>query len=49
MLSKITDAVKKAGEIYKSAGSDLGIKEKGSGVNLVTKYDKKFRTFYLKN
>ena len=49
MLNKITDAVKKAGEIYKSAGSDLGIEEKGSEVNLVTKYDKKFRTFYLKN
>ena len=46
MLSKITDAVKKAGEIYKSAGSDLGIKEKGSGVNLVTKYDKKIEQNY---
>lgn len=45
MLSKITDAVKKAGEIYKSAGSDLGIEEKGSGVNLVTKYDKKIQDF----
>lgn len=45
MLSKITDAVKKAGEIYKSAGSDLGIEEKGSEVNLVTKYDKKIQDF----
>lgn len=45
MLNKITDAVKKAGEIYKSAGSDLGIEEKGSEVNLVTKYDKKIQDF----
>ena len=49
MLSKITDAVKKAGEIYKSAGSDLGIEEKGSGVTLLPNTIKKFRTFYLKN
>lgn len=40
MLNKIIDTVKKAGEIYRSAGSDLGIEAKGSSVNLVTKYDK---------
>ncbi len=45
MLNKIIDAVKKAGEIYKSAGNDLGIEEKDSEVNLVTKYDKKIQDF----
>ena len=35
MIQKIMDIVKKAGEIYKSAGEDLGIEDKGSAVNLV--------------
>lgn len=45
MLDKIIEAVKKAGEIYKSAGENLGIESKGSAVNLVTKYDKKIQDF----
>lgn len=45
MLNKIIDIVKQAGEIYKSAGSDLGIEDKGSSVNLVTKYDKLIQDF----
>lgn len=45
MLNKIIDAVKKAGEIYKSAHDDLNIEEKGSNVNLVTKYDKEIQDF----
>lgn len=45
MLNKIIDAVKKAGEIYKNAGKDLGIENKGSAVNLVTKYDKMIQDF----
>ncbi len=43
MLNRIIEAVKSAGEIYKSAGNDirgLGVEEKGSAVNLVTRYDK---------
>lgn len=48
MLNKIIDAVKKAGEIYKSADSDLGIENKGSAVNLVTKYDKMIQDFLFK-
>lgn len=48
MLNKIVDIVKKAGEIYKSAGSDLGIEDKGSKVNLVTKYDKMIQEFLIK-
>lgn len=40
MLNKIVEIVKCAGEIYLSAGADKGIEEKGSAVNLVTKYDK---------
>lgn len=45
MLEKIIEAVKKAGEIYKSADSDLGVESKGSNVNLVTKYDKLIQDF----
>lgn len=45
MLNKITDAVLKAGEIYKNASGDLGIEDKGSAVNLVTKYDKMIQDF----
>ena len=45
MLNKIVEIVKKAGEIYKSAGDDLGVSEKGSNVNLVTKYDKLIQDF----
>lgn len=45
MLEKIIDAVKKAGEIYKKANDDLDVEEKGSNVNLVTKYDKMIQDF----
>lgn len=45
MLNKIIEAVKKAGEIYLSAKDDLGIEDKGSSVNLVTKYDKMIQDF----
>lgn len=48
MLDKIVEIVKKAGEIYKSAGNDLGIENKGSNVNLVTKYDKMIQDFLIK-
>ncbi|MCM1114608.1 MAG: inositol monophosphatase [Clostridium sp.] len=45
MLEEIINIVKKAGEIYKSASDDLGIEDKGSSVNLVTKYDKQIQDF----
>lgn len=45
MLNKIMKIVKQAGEIYKSAAGDLGIENKGSAVNLVTKYDKIIQDF----
>ena len=45
MLKEIIDVVKKAGDIYKSAGEDLGVSKKGSNVNLVTKYDKMIQEF----
>ena len=45
MLEKIVNIVKAAGEIYKSAGKDKGVTEKGSAVNLVTLYDKKIQDF----
>lgn len=45
MLERIIEIVKKAGEIYKSADRDLGIEDKGSNVNLVTKYDKMIQEF----
>ncbi|MBR7072413.1 MAG: inositol monophosphatase [Eubacterium sp.] len=47
MLERIIEAVKQACEIYKSAGSDLGVEEKGSTVNLVTKYDKMIQDFLV--
>lgn len=47
MLEEIIDAVKRASEIYKSAGSDLGICEKSSSVDLVTKYDKQIQEFLI--
>lgn len=49
MLDKIIEIVKKAGEIYKSADLDLAIEEKGSNVNLVTKYDKMIQNFLFEN
>ncbi len=49
MLEQIIDAVKKAGEIYKSAGADLGVEDKGSSVNLVTKYDKMIQDFLFES
>lgn len=45
MLKKIIEIVKQAGEIYKNAGSDLAIEDKGSPENLVTKYDKMIQDF----
>ncbi len=47
MLEKIIEAVKQAGEIYKSAGNDLGIVTKSSNVDLVTKYDKMIQDFLI--
>ncbi|MCR5208078.1 MAG: inositol monophosphatase [Eubacterium sp.] len=47
MLEKIVEIVKRAGEIYKNAGSDLGVVEKGSAVNLVTKYDKLIQDYLV--
>lgn len=47
MLKKIVDIVNSAGEIYKSAIGDLGIENKGSAVNLVTKYDKMIQDFLV--
>lgn len=47
MLNKIIDIVKKAGDIYRSAGKDLGVEKKGSNVNLVTKYDKQIQDFLI--
>lgn len=48
MLEKIVKTVKSAGEIYLDAGKDmsnLGVQEKGSAVNLVTKYDRKIQDY----
>ncbi|MGN1329249.1 MAG: inositol monophosphatase family protein [Eubacterium sp.] len=45
MIEEIVEIVRKAGEIYKSANEDLGIEDKGSSVNLVTKYDKMIQDF----
>lgn len=47
MLNKIIEAVRKAGEIYKSADNDLGIEEKDSKANLVTKYDKMIQNYLI--
>lgn len=49
MLEKIIEIVKQAGQIYKNADLDLGIEEKGSNVNLVTKYDKMIQDFLFEN
>jgi len=48
MLNKIVDIVKEAALIYKSAGSDLGIETKSSGVDLVTRFDKEIQDFLVK-
>ncbi len=45
MLEKIIKIVKQAGEIYKNAGKDLEIEDKGSSSNLVTKFDKMIQVF----
>ena len=45
MLEKIIEIVKNAGEIYKSADEDKGVEEKGSVLNLVTKYDKMIQDY----
>ncbi len=47
MLERIVGAVKKACEIYKNADGDLGVEEKGSAVNLVTKYDRIIQDFLV--
>jgi len=47
MLNEILEVVKKAGEIYKSAGEEKDVEEKGSAVNLVTKYDKLIQDFLV--
>lgn len=47
MLEQIVNVVKKAGEIYKNADNDLGIKLKSSSVDLVTKYDKMIQDFLI--
>lgn len=48
MLKRIVDIVKEAAEIYKSAGTDLGIEVKSSSVDLVTKFDKAIQDFLVK-
>ena len=47
MLNSIIEIVKRAGKIYKSANDDLCIEQKGSNVNLVTKYDKLIQDFLI--
>ena len=47
MLERIVEIVRNAGEIYKNAGEDLGVEEKGSAVNLVTRYDKMIQDFLV--
>lgn len=48
MLEKIVNAVRRAAEIYKSAGNDLDVQVKSSHVDLVTKYDKMIQDFLIK-
>lgn len=48
MLSKIIEAVRGAQKIYKSAHGDLGIKEKSSGVDLVTPYDGRIQEYLFR-
>lgn len=47
MLEKIVNIVENAGKIYTSARNtnDLGVEDKGSSVNLVTKYDKMIQDY----
>lgn len=47
MLEEIVEIVKQAGEIFKSAKNDLQVEQKGSNVNLVTKYDKEIQDFLI--
>lgn len=47
MLQEIIEIVKKAGEIYRSADKDKGVEQKGSNVNLVTKYDKMIQDYLV--
>lgn len=47
MLEKIINIVENAGKIYLSAGNDLNVEEKGSNVNLVTKYDKIIQDYLI--
>ncbi|MFR5875718.1 MAG: inositol monophosphatase family protein [Eubacterium sp.] len=47
MLKQIVNAVRRAADIYKSAGDDLGIQAKSSKVDLVTKYDKMIQDFLI--
>lgn len=48
MLNRIINAVLDAGKIYLEANDDLGVEDKGSSVNLVTKYDKTIQEFLIK-
>lgn len=45
MLDKIIEAVRGAQQIYKSAHGNLGIKTKGSDVDLVTEYDGRIQEY----
>ncbi len=45
LLDKIVETVKAAGKIYRSASGNLEIVNKGTEVNLVTKYDKIIQDF----
>lgn len=47
MLDRIKNAVIDAGKIYLEANDDLGVEDKGSSVNLVTKYDKAIQEFLI--
>lgn len=47
MLDRIKNAVIDAGKIYLEANDDLGVEDKGSSVNLVTKYDKEIQEFLI--
>lgn len=48
MLEKIVEIVKNAAEIYLSADGDLSITDKGSNVDLVTKYDKLIQDYLFR-
>ncbi len=47
MLQKIIAIVRRAGALYRAAGEDKEVTEKGSSVNLVTKYDKMIQDFLV--